>query len=547
VASHTPVGLSFPRLITLLSVCVAPVLEIGAILARRGHEVEFATNVGQEGWVKDYPFIKTVHSFGPALPEEKTEAHYARMQKWRPDHGIGPVMASKYLFDSDWPDTYAHLKKLMLSRRRPDFIVADFFADVAARDMLAEFNIQIAVVWPQMPYMMASASYIPGQPGFQVDMTPTSECASIWSRIRNELVLPRALPQLVQYVRWTKRVRSDTGVKSSLPLQSKPDYLVLVNSFFGLEAPRELPPLIHTVGPILSDKYPSLDDSYYDFLNRHDSTVYVALGTHISLAEADLLRILDGLILGLLLGHVDGVIWSIGSKPRARFGKERLVRMHDGAESSIRDLIDGKHPDFIFPHFAPQRAILEHRHTRVYLTHGGASSANEALYHGTPVLTMGFYFDQLGNSARLLEAGVGLSVDKFEFTASEIADKMGRIVRDEDGWFGRNIERMKRIARIASRRKHLAADLIEEVMFDQELRFEKGRELRPMHLQTADMRMPFWKARNWDLYGLSLVSLVAGGASGWWLCCSAWRHWPSILARIVEAARTAAASRGRLR
>lgn len=37
---------------------------------------------------------------------------------------------------------------------------------------------------------------------------------------------------------------------------------------------------------------------------------------------------------------------------------------------------------------------------------------------------------------------------------------------------------------------------IEEVMYDNELRWDGGEELRPMHLQTADMRMPFWKAKN---------------------------------------------------
>lgn len=41
-----------------------------------------------------------------------------------------------------------------------------------------------------------------------------------------------------------------------------------------------------------------------------------------------------------------------------------------------------------------------------------------------------------------------------------------------------------------------------------------GSELRPMHLQTADMRMPVYKARNWDLYavcalGVGVTSLAA--------------------------------------
>jgi hypothetical protein len=61
-------------------------------------------------------------------------------------------------------------------------------------------------------------------------------------------------------------------------------------------------------------------------------------------------------------------------------------------------------------------------------------------------------------------------------------------------------EIMIRIARVAPRRNRLARDFIEKVLRDQEGRYvewkEGKNEIRPMHLQTADMRMPFWDAKN---------------------------------------------------
>lgn len=75
---------------------------------------------------------------------------------------------------------------------------------------------------------------------------------------------------------------------------------------------------------------------------------------------------------------------------------------------------------------------------------------------------------------------------------------------------------MKRIARVASRRKEVAAGIVEEVIFDHELRSVGGRALRPMHLQTADMRMPVWKARNWDLWLVS-VSILAVGCTTYFI------------------------------
>ncbi|EFX00160.1 udp-glucosyl transferase family protein [Grosmannia clavigera kw1407] len=162
------------------------------------------------------------------------------------------------------------------------------------------------------------------------------------------------------------------------------------------------------------------------------------------------------------------------------------------------------------------RAILNHPHCRLYLTHGGGSSANEAFFHGTPVLTLGFFFDQLCYSARLAAAGVGLQLNKTDFSSQEICDKVGLIfndVVDVDGnshsAITRNMERMRLIARVASHRKHLAADLIEEVLYDTELRVDvNGHQLRPMHLQMADSRMSVWRAKNWDLWLLGGCAVV---------------------------------------
>ncbi|KAF4907180.1 Ecdysteroid UDP-glucosyltransferase [Colletotrichum viniferum] len=267
------------------------------------------------------------------------------------------------------------------------------------------------------------------------------------------------------------------------------------------------------VGPILSDEFAGLDDMYLDFLESHDKTVYVALGTHIVLPDEDLAKLIRGLVMSLDMGHINGVIWSMPTAAKRRADTWASFERKCGSNLTVGDIVNGSHSEFLVTSFAPQRAILEHTSTRVYLTHGGGSSANEALFHGTPILVMGYFFDQLANSARLVEAGVGLAMDKFDFTPEGMASRIWAIVVDPEGRIARNVERMKRIARVASRRKHLAADMVEEVIHDHELRFRRGQELRPMHLQTADMRMPIWKARNWDLWATSLLFATMAGTA----------------------------------
>jgi hypothetical protein len=77
---------------------------------------------------------------------------------------------------------------------------------------------------------------------------------------------------------------------------------------------------------------------------------------------------------------------------------------------------------------------------------------------------------------------------------------------------------------MAAPRKYLGADLIEEVLYDTELRFENGNELRPSHLQTVDMRMPVYRARNWDLMAVMALGTGLFAGSTWVLGKIFWVH-----------------------
>ncbi|PYI13728.1 putative UDP-glucoronosyl and UDP-glucosyl transferase [Aspergillus violaceofuscus CBS 115571] len=516
----------------------APVLELGKVLSERGHTVDFATMEGQEHWTKDYPFISQLHILGAGPTERQLSEHYLRMRNWDMSVGLAGAMPSKYMFDSFWPVTYDHLKSIVDdSARRPDFIIADFFVD-AVKDMHFQYQVPVAIVHPQMPALMLPCSYIPGQPGFQLDGTLTSEHASIWLRLKNELVVVKGVREIIRFFRWTKQMRRAHGVHYSIPHPRKPDYLVFINSFFGLEVPRDLPPLAAVVGPILSDTYPPCDEHYTTFLADRKNVVYIALGTHVILSMADASKILTALFRLLEAAVIDGVIWAVGQSGRQdldpsaifTFATPVLPNTVDSNKASregtitLADLLAGHHPAFLFPYFAPQRALLDHPAVRLYFTHGGGSSANEGLYHGKPMLAMGIFSDQIANTTRLVHGGVAEPLNKFSFTAEEIFEKARRILEDVDGGYARESLRLQRIARVASRRKHHAADLVEEVLYDTELRVVDGKEIRPMHLQTADMRMPVYKVRNWDLMALAGVGLAGWLGSVAVLGPLVWRH-----------------------
>ncbi|KAG9664796.1 alpha/beta-hydrolase, partial [Aureobasidium melanogenum] len=488
----------------------APVLEIGRALASRGHTIEFATLEGQEHWIanNESSFVTKVHFLGPSPTKGQLDGHYKRMQQWDIAKGIGQAMESKYLWDSWWPKTYHGLKAIMDdSATRPDLMIADFFVE-AVTDIHVEYKLPIAMVAPNMPSFMMPCSYIPGQPGFQLEGTTTSEHASLWLRICNELFFLPDLPAIFEMIRRTKHMRKDNGVFRPPHKPIKPDYLVFVNSFFGLEIPRDLPPTCAPVGPLLSPTYPPLDTSYMTFLESHSKVLYIALGTHIVLQTKDTVKVIEGVFRLMEESLIDGVIWAIAEHGRKDLDRDQ--RFHGDSDISLGQLLENNHSNFLFSTFAPQRAILEHKSVVLYFTHGGGSSANEALYHGKPMISMGFFADQIANTARLVEAGVAESLNKFSFTSNELYTKAKKILEGDSGTYQRNVLRLKRIAHVAARRKEHAADLVEELLYDNELRLDDTgtRELRPMHLQTADMRMSAYKAKNWDLYGIGVLSIV---------------------------------------
>ncbi|KAJ5595532.1 uncharacterized protein N7459_001740 [Penicillium hispanicum] len=502
----------------------APILEICQILAERGHIVEFATLKGREHFVDPYPFVSAVHIIGRAITAIEDEELYVRLSRWdnRSYRGRRDYLQCKKFYDSFWPETYRGLRHVVQTSR-PDFLFADYQLD-AARDVAKEYCIPLATLWPQMPWLLAPQKWIPGVPGTQIRCL-TSEHASMYDRLFEQTYFLRYAPNLIDLYQWMKKLRRANGVKTMPSLKSHPDHIHLVNSFFGLEPAKPIPPLIFPAGPILSDSWRSLDAALEEFLRDRKSVAYVAFGTHVILSFEVVVKVLQGLEAAVCAGHIDGVVWAIRAAARKQFAHLDKDSTSQINGISVPELLQNRHPAWLFVENAPQRALLDHKSITLFFTHAGPSSANEALYHGVPMLSMAIYGDQIHNSMRLAAAGVALTIDKHTFTSQQVSSSVAAIMTDADGEFRRNIRRMLRIARVACRRKHAAADLIEEYMYDWGLRYERerakgslsglnggrGQELSPMHLQTADARMSWLKATNMDQYLLCMFICVIFG------------------------------------
>ena len=168
-------------------------------------------------------------------------------------------------------------------------------------------------------------------------------------------------------------MRRDAGVKTKP--QTGPDYLLFVNSFFGLEIPKDLPPLIQAVGPILSDSYLPLSAELETFYASYARTVYVAFGTHVILNLSTIRVLVQGLATAIAAATIDSVIWTL--RPMAQkqiplsstIGRIPSDPLLSGMTWS--HLLMNQHSRFYFTSHAPQRAVLAQATTILFLTHAG--------------------------------------------------------------------------------------------------------------------------------------------------------------------------------
>ncbi|CAG8816666.1 4234_t:CDS:2, partial [Gigaspora margarita] len=155
------------------------------------------------------------------------------------------------------------------------------------------------------------------------------------------------------------------------------------------------------IGPVISDNFPALTPVLDKFLIAHPRTIYFALGTSAILSSQNVVTILKS-----------------------------FLKLID------QDVIDV--------------AILPHENTKLFLSHGGAASSHESMYNVKLMLVLPIRGDQPRN-AEMLE----LAVD-------DIISKVKRLLNEES--FKKNAERLQFLAKVNSKRKYRAVDLIEIVL-----------------------------------------------------------------------------------
>ena len=135
----------------------------------------------------------------------------------------------------------------------------------------------------------------------------------------------------------------------------------------------------------------------------------------------------------------------------------------------------------------PQNDLLGHPKTRLFVTHGGNNGANEAVYHGVPMLVIPVTADQPYSGLRVEVHGYGKFVrDKLAITADELHDMMREVI--ENKTYTENIRRCSEITRSMPTAQEKFVFWVNHI-----LRFGGA------HLRPASIDMPLYQVLMLDI------------------------------------------------
>ncbi|CAJ1056442.1 UDP-glucuronosyltransferase 2C1-like isoform X1 [Xyrichtys novacula] len=147
----------------------------------------------------------------------------------------------------------------------------------------------------------------------------------------------------------------------------------------------------------------------------------------------------------------------------------------------------------------PQKDLLGHPKTKVFVTHGGTNGVQEAIYFGVPVVGLPLFFDQPDNLSRIRAKGGAMIVDIAVLDRQMFADALMAVLYNPS--FRENMQTLSRL-----HRDQPMKPLDRAVFWIEYVIRHKGAR----HLQTQSYKMSWFVYNSVDVIAalLALIFLV---------------------------------------
>ena len=497
-----------------------PLLRLGEELVNRGYNVSFATHTRGRDWVNSECRGAHFVSLGKFPLSSNQLRKRLRSASADPSnfHGIRNLFNDIYLPST--ADMFASLVPV-IQALGPAVIVSDIAA-LGALDAAASTHTPLVVNNPTLPFSLESPpAWLPAWgTGHSIHM-------SLWEKCMN-LFFPRLLSVALTppFITLNKHRWS-----IDLPaFRSQHDIFrearILINTAFGFDHARAMPPLNELVGVIMPPKISAAMQDGDTIIeppplpikkwlrggsssNRQfQGVVLVNVGRMAQMQDWQAAELVQG-----LTDPRFRVLWLVPNDQRRSLLPEQLP-------PTFRVKSMGS---------VPHLQILADPSVRAVVSHCGLGSVQEALFFGKPVLCIPYLADQPDIAARVIDAGAGQYLNKLDFTADEINSKVAAIfgevkpLQGHAGSNGRrrlvpnldpgnssfavNARRVGHFLRLAGG-VHRAADVVESTI-----------AAGSAHLRTYSLEQPWHRVRLVDVYAVyfAVVLLAAVFVHSVWL------------------------------
>ncbi|XP_053297386.1 UDP-glucuronosyltransferase 2C1 [Pleuronectes platessa] len=160
----------------------------------------------------------------------------------------------------------------------------------------------------------------------------------------------------------------------------------------------------------------------------------------------------------------------------------------------------------------PQRDLLGHPQTKVFVAHGGTNGVQEAIYHGVPVVGIPLFFDQFDNLVRLKERGAAKIIQLGDLNGQSFKQVLQEVLLQDS--YRQNMQRLSSL-----HRDQAIAPMDHAIFWVEYVIRHKGAA----HLRTEAYKMPWYSYYSLDVLLVLLTAAAAlllfTVAVFWFLCC----------------------------
>lgn len=188
-------------------------------------------------------------------------------------------------------------------------------------------------------------------------------------------------------------------------IQSDRVDLLFTNVHFGIESARpKTPNIIHIGGYHVQKPEPLPSDLKMYLDNSKKGAVFLSFGTNVKASK-------------LPKEKLDILVNTFAESPY------NVLLKYEG-------VLPNQPQNIKTNAWFPQRGVLAHPQTKLFISHGGKSSLDESLYFGIPTLCVSFYGDQKKNCAEMVEYGYAIHLPIQKFTRESFENAFTALIQD---------------------------------------------------------------------------------------------------------------------